>query len=156
MSNKQDPEHCAHKRHPLELDRLKQHIEHFTKVGDPAEAARFSALHKNTEDRAGHATKAADLVDKLGLSHDVTPHSVTYNDAVNYVAKVLHEMQHGVTKSHYARAHYHVKDANGGAHCDEKLLNTPRDACAEVIEHLGLTDAAHVAAVKEFFGKAAE
>lgn len=151
MSTTQDPEQAAHKRHARELELLKGHIEYFTKAGDLVEAARFQALHKHTADRLAHAEKAAPLVDALGLSHEVTRDAITYNDALNFVAKTLHEMQHGVTRSPYARAHYHVKDANGGAHADDALLNAPRDHAAEVVEHLGLTAPEHIAAVNTFF-----
>jgi hypothetical protein len=36
-------------------------------------------------------------------------------------------------------------------HCDETLFLAPRNPAAEVIEHLGLKDPAHIARVTQYF-----
>ncbi len=167
MPEAQKAEHGAHLRLPGEIAKLEKHIEHFKSVGDEREAAVYTERLKHTKDGLVHALKAKELVDQLGLSHDVTPTTITYNDALHFVAKALHETQHGVTKSLYARAHGHLKHVKGTRlddkgnvadadehHVDHGLLNAARDAAAEVITHLGLTDPAHVSAVNSFFGKA--
>jgi uncharacterized protein (UPF0261 family) len=128
--SQQDPENCAHKRHARELEKLRGHVAYFDKSGDEVEAAKYRALLKHTEDRLEHVAQAKPLVDSLGLSHEVNLTSVTYGDALNYVAKVLHEQQHGV--------------------------RTERDFADDVITHLGLTAPEHIGAVNAFFGKAAE
>lgn len=151
--NAQNPAHGSHLRLPEELERLNRHVEHFAAAGDEVEAEVYRARAKHTADRATHARSAAALCDGLGLSHDITPDSITYNDAVNFVAKVKHELQHGVVTSQYQRAGH--SGVNDGTHVDEALVKAKRDPAAEVIEHLGLTEPEHVSAVQAFFGKVA-
>lgn len=190
---KQDPEHAAHRRLPGEIERVAKHLEHFKAHGSAIDIAEWTQRLKHTQDRHPHALKAADLVDKLGLSHEVKPGQITYNDALNFVAKTLHEIQHGVATSNYSRAHAemvrswtgkratndagehvglvtHVQKTENGklafeadgvtpvmvesTHVDLARHAAPRDPAAEVVEHLGLTDPAHVALVTSFFGKA--
>lgn len=167
MPEVQKAEHGAHLRLPNEVALLEKHVEYFKSCGDENKASAFAEELKHTKDGLAHALKAKDLIDQLGLSHEITKTSITYNDALRFVAKTLHETQHGVTKSTFARAHERLKDVKGTRldakgnvvdsnepHVDPQMLAAPRDAASEVIEHLGLTDPAHVAAVKSFFGKA--
>jgi len=167
MPEAQKAEHGAHLRLPEEAARLEKHIEHFKSSGDELEAAAYAERLKHTRARHVHAVKAAAFVDALGLKHEIAPNAITYNDALNFVAKTLHEEEHGVKTSTVARAHGHLKnikgtrcDADGKVidpnqdHVDPELLAAPRDAAAEVIAHLGLTDENHVAAAKALFQKA--
>ncbi len=166
----QDPAHGAHLRHPVEADRHAKAAEFHKANGDEAEHARSKNLEKWTRERQVHNLKALPFIDSLGLSHDVTPSTVTYNDALNYVAKVLHERQHASegnpesAKSEFARAHQHLRHVKGTRtdeggnvvdpnepHVDPALLDAPRDHAAEVIAHLGLTDAAQIVAAKALF-----
>lgn len=167
MPEAQKAEDGAHLRLPGEVAQLEKHIEYFTSAGDTRRAADYTAELKHTKAGLVHASKAKELVDQLGLTHEVTPKTITYNDALRFVAKTLHEVELGVTTSTFARAHGHLKavkgtrvDAEGNQlapdelHIDPELLAAPRDVVAEVVTHLGLTDPAHVAAVAALFGKA--
>lgn len=116
----QDPTHAAHLRHPAEADRHAKAAEFHKANGDEAEHARSKNLEKWTRERQVHNLKAKAFVDTLGLSHNVTPTTVTYNDALNYVSKALHEMQHAAegnpesAKSEYERSHRHLLGVNQG------------------------------------------
>jgi uncharacterized protein YoaH (UPF0181 family) len=155
----QDPAHGAHLRLPGEAEKLLRHATYFDSVGDVVEAAAYRLRHKHTVERHGHAVKAAAFVETLGLSHEVKSEGYTFNDAVNFVAKVLHEHdQHenrlAEIKPLYARAHGNIDPAtNDGAHVDLEKMNAPRDSAAEVIEALGLEGPAADAARALFAGK---
>jgi len=153
----QNPADAPHLALPAQVKMLTKHIEHFNASGDAPRAAAHEAELRHTRDRLEHAKRAAAFVDTLGLSHEVTPDAVTYNDACNYVAKVLHEMQHGVTSSEYTRAHKRLHGAGLGAdaakHYDEARLNVPRDAAAEICAHLGLDPEKHMTAAKALVGE---
>lgn len=116
----QDPAHAAHRRHPAAAERHAKLAEFAKSIGDEAEHARHVNLEKWTRERQAHNLKALPFIDSLGLSHNVTPSTITYNDALNYVAKVLHERQHASegnpesAKSEYARAHGHLLGVNQG------------------------------------------
>lgn len=121
------PADAPHVHHAKQIDLLKKHIEHFESAGDPVRAAQYASELKHTADRLEHAKRAAAVVDGFGLSHEITPATIAYNDAVNFVAKTLHEVAQGQKRT-----------AQG------------------VIDHLGLTDSAHIAAVRDLFaGKVA-
>jgi antirestriction protein ArdC len=150
----QNPDHAAHVRLPREIERLQKHIVHFEEAGDELEANDYKARLKHTQDRHAHVSAAKALVDQFGLSHDIHPDAITYNDALNFVAKTMHETQHGVTKSTYVRANH--SSANDGKHISLDKQNAPRDPAAEVVEHLGLTDPQHIAAVQAFFSTTKE
>lgn len=160
-----------HDRHAADLAYLDQKIGWFAQAvkanPNSVQAAKdlgeAQASRRHTGDRLAHATRAADVVDKLGLTDEVTPHTVTRADAANYLAKVAHEIQHGLTASHYARAHGHLRGirtphpdkARAAAgemidHADPAMLDAPWDPAAEAIEHLGLTDPQHRQAVLDF------
>lgn len=148
----QDPAHAQHLRLPGEIELLKKHIKYFRDLGDNVEADKYEEKLKHSQDGLVHASRAATLVDQLELSHEITPTTITYNDALRFVAKTLHETQHGTKTSNYTRANH--SSVNDGAHIDLEKHNAPRDEATEVIEHLGLTEPAHIAAVNTFFGKA--
>lgn len=164
----QDPANAPHLRHPREAERLKRHIEHFRSAGDEEEAKKYEALLAHTTDRSTHASTAVSFVSSLGLSHDITPETITHNDALAFVSKQLHEQQHakagtrgneadGPHRSIYARAHLSVVGVNAtkeneSPHADKALMAAPRDFAAETIEHLALTNESQIAACKALFG----
>jgi hypothetical protein len=139
-------------KHAEQVTLLAKHVEHFRSVGDERRAAQYQAELEQTRDRLVFDQKAEAFVSTLALSEDVTPTTITHSDAVNYVAKVLHEVAQGVKSSHYQRAHRHV-DAklNDGAHVDGSRMTAPWDPAMDVVEHLGLTDATHVTAARSLF-----
>lgn len=148
----QSPAHGAHLRLPEDIQQLEKHIAHFRACGDENEANAYAERLKHAKVRLSVAARAAALVDQFGLKHDIAPGEITYNDAVNFVAKTMHECVHGVASSNYTRANH--SDANDGAHIDPAQHGVRRDPAVEVVEHLGLVDPAHIAAVNALFGKA--
>jgi hypothetical protein len=154
----QHPDHGAHKRLPTEVERLDKAVKYFQSQGDEKMLSQIVPQLDGAKERLAHAAKAAEFVALLDLSHEVNGHSYTVNDAINVVAKVLHEHEHhesgkAEVKSLYARAHGHLRGINDGEHCDEEKLSAPRDSHAELVEHLGLTDPAHIDAAKALFKK---
>lgn len=143
--------------HPLEhhgrqAALLEKHVDHASSIGDTDRAETFAGELQHTRDRLAHATKASAFVDTLGLGDEVNAHSITRADATNYVAKVLHEVANGGHESHFTRAHAHLEH-DEHAVFDRGRLKAPFDPAADVIEHLGLEDPAHVAAAKALFAK---
>lgn len=151
MTIKQDPNHGAHLRLPEEVTRLEKAVDFFKSQNDEKMLSQIMPQLDGAKDRLKHAVKAAAFVDKLGLSHEVSVGSYTYNDAVNVVAKTLHEHEHGV-KSLYHRAHKRVEGVNDDAHCCPIKLAESRDPVAELVAHLGLKDE-HIEAAKSLFGE---
>lgn len=148
-----DPPQVAHVK---QIDLLNKHIAHFQSVGDTLRADEYAAELKNTQHRQAFDMVAAKLVDTLGLTNKVTPDTITYNDAVNYIAKVLHEVAQGVKTSSYQRSHRNVvgvnKDKEGkDLHVDPVKIGSKWDPAEEVIAHLGLTDDKQKAAVQALF-----
>jgi hypothetical protein len=156
----QDPAHGAHLRLPTEADLLAKHAAYFDGLGDKVEAANYLQREKHTRARHVHALKAAAFVETLGLGHEVKTEGYTFNDAVNFVAKAMHEHEQHESGTHtiaplYVRGHAAVKDVNEATHVDLEKFNAPRDSAGEVIDALGLTDPAQIEAAKALFvGKA--
>lgn len=153
----QDPADGAHLRLPAEVARLEKAVAFFTDQKDEKMLSQVVPQLAGAKDRLEHALKAVAFVDSLGLNHEVVPGKYTYNDALNVTAKVMHEHdQHTSGKFHikslYHRSHAHLKDANDGKHCDESKLGSGHGGAAELIEHLGLTDPAQIAAASALFG----
>ena len=148
----QDKNNGAHLRLPEEVARLEKAVTFFKEQGDEKMLSQLVPQLDGAKDRLDHAVKAAAFVEKLGLSHEVTKDSYTFNDAVNAVAKALHETEHGVA-SLYTRAHKHLDGVNDGAHCCPVKVKEPRDPAKELIEMLGLKDPVHVEAAKSLFGE---
>lgn len=146
----QDSKNAAHLRLPEEVARLEKAVEFFTAQKDEKMLSQLVPQLEGAKDRLEHAVKAAEFVDKLGLSNEVNTSSYTYNDAVNLVAKALHEVEHGVC-SVYTRAHKHLAGLNDGAHCCPVKVKEERDPVKELIETLGLNNPAHVEAAKNLF-----
>jgi hypothetical protein len=138
-------------KHLAEAALLAKHVEHFKTLSDDARAEAFAAEAAHTLVRAAFARKAEELVSKLGLKDEVTATTVTATDAVNFVAKVLHEDAHGVKTSHFQRANRHAAQVDSGKFVDAAKMVAPRDSAADVVEHLGLTDEKHIASVKALF-----
>ena len=151
MAN-QDQNNGAHLRLPDEISKLEKAVEFFKSQGDEKMLSQLVPQLDGAKDRLEHAVKAASFVEKLGLSHEITTSTYTVNDAINLVAKALHEIEHGVC-SVYARAHRHLAGANDGAHCCPVKLKEERDPVQEIIDALGIKEASHLDAVKELFGK---
>ena len=180
----QDPNDAPHLRFARNIESLERLIpilegEHEKNPGNATIAHHLDLAKqdlKHTKDRLPLAQKVAPLIEKLGLSHEITPDTVTANDAANFIAKVLHEVQDGVTTSHYTRTHtvrdmvgkklgelHPHKDPIHGESEDDKAarehrhaahvarMAAPFDPVADVVEHLGLTDEVHIAAVKALF-----
>jgi|HubBroStandDraft_5_1064220.scaffolds.fasta_scaffold48263_3 hypothetical protein len=141
--------------HAAQVALLEKHVAYFESVGDRKRSAEYAAEMRNTEARLVHDLRATEFVDMLGLTNEITPTTVTRNDAVNFVAKVLHEVEQGVNASHYVRAHYRLPLDRLDVHVDEKRMKQPWDPAADVVEHLGLTDPKHVAAATALFAKGA-
>lgn len=153
MSKTQDPNNGAHLRLPDEVARLEKAVAFFTEQKDEKMLSQIVPQLAGAKDRLVHAAKAVPFVEKLGLSHEVTTGTYTFNDAVGLVAKALHEHEHGVP-SLYTRAHKHLLGVNGDAHCCPVKVKEPRDPVAELVDHLGLSDEKHIEAAKSLFGKA--
>lgn len=145
------PQELPHVRQAREVELLKQHVAHFDQSGDATRAGAARAELKNTSDRLEHSSAAAAVVEQLGLGDEVNATSVTRADAINYLAKVRHEIAQGVKVSHYARTHASV--AKLPEHHDAERLKAPWDPAAEAVEHLGLSKPEHIAAATAFFGK---
>jgi hypothetical protein len=143
-----DAPHIAHAK---DAALLRQHVAHSAHIGDKRRSATLEAELKVTEQRRAFADRAALLCDGLGLTNEITKDTITYNDAVHFVAKVLHEVLHEETRSHYARSHAHLIGVNEGEHIDDVELAKPFDPAHDVIEHLGLEKAEDISAVTEFF-----
>jgi len=137
-------------KHTEQATLLAKHVDYFTSAGDSVRADSYAAELKHTNDRAQLAVKAEELVSKLGLTDEVTATTVTFTDAVNFVAKVLHEVAHKVKNSHYRRAHSRLPWRTVPIAQSERM-GAEFDPAADVVEHLGLTDEAHVALVKDLF-----
>src|SRR6478736_387478 len=152
MTISQDPKNGAHLRLPEEIARLEKAVEFFKSQGDEKMLSQLVPQLDGAKDRLDHAVKAAAFVEKLGFSHDVTTNSYTFNDAVNAVAKALHETEHGVA-SIYTRAHKHLEGINDGAHCCPVKVKQSRDPAAELVELLGLKEPEQIEAAKSLFGK---
>jgi hypothetical protein len=148
----QDPNNGAHLRLPEEVTRLEKAVDFFKSQGDEKMLSQLVPQLDGAKDRLDHAVKAAAFVDKLGLSHEVSTSGYTFNDAVNSVAKALHEVEHGVA-SVYTRAHKHLAGINDGAHCCPVKVKESRDPAKELVEMLDLKDPAHIEAAKSLFGK---
>src|SRR6478752_9828979 len=148
----QDPNNGAHLRLPVEVARLEKAVDFFKSQGDEKILSQLVPQLDGAKDRLEHAVKAAAFVERLGLSHEVTTSGYTFNDAVNVVAKSLHETEHGVA-SIYTRAHKHLAGLNDGAHCCPVKVKEKRDPANELIEVLGLKDPEHIEAAKALFGK---
>jgi hypothetical protein len=170
MPEMQAPNEAPHIRHAATLPMIDREIAFLeaevasapTDVRLATKLGSLRAERKHTADRLEFAKMAAALCDQLGLTHEVTRDTVTYNDGVNFVSKVLHELAHGVKTSQYARSHVHVRgletqwDGEDGkkidvVHCDEAKFTAPRDPAAEVIEHLGVKDPAKGALIQKLF-----
>lgn len=148
----QDKDNGAHVRLPQEIARLEKAVAFFKDQGDEKMLSQLMPQLDGAKDRFEHAVKAAGFVEKLGLSHEVTTGAYTFNDAVNVVAKALHETEHKVA-SVYTRAHKHLDGVNDGAHCCPVKVKAPRDPAGELIETLGLKDPKHIEAAKSLFGE---
>jgi hypothetical protein len=149
----QDPKDGAHLRLPEEVARLEKAVSFFKSSGDEKMLSQLVPQLDGAKDRLEHAVKAAVFVEKLGFSHEVSTHGYTFNDAVNVVAKALHETEHGVTASLYTRAHKHLDGVNDGAHCCPVKVREKRDPAKELIEILDLKEPGHTEAAKSLFGK---
>ena len=148
----QDPKNGAHLRLPEEVARLEKAVDYFKSTNDDKMLSQLVPQLEGAKDRLDHAVKAAAFVEKLGLGHEVTTGSYTFNDAVNAVAKALHETDHGVA-SVYTRAHKHLAGVNDNAHCCPVKVKEPRDPAKELVELLGLKDPEHIEAAKSLFGE---
>jgi len=148
----QDKNNGSHLRLPGEIAKLEKAVEFFKEQGDEVRLSQLVPQLDGAKDRLEHVLKALPFVEKLGLSHEVNTNSYTFNDALDTVAKYLHEAEHGV-KSVYARAHKHLDGVNDGAHCCPVKVKAPADYAAEMIEDLGLKDQDLVDAGKALFGK---
>jgi hypothetical protein len=115
--------------------------------------ADLKADLRSTDERLLHDQAATELCDKLGLTNVITPTTITHNDAVNFVARTLHAIALGEKRSHYQRGHAHLVGINDGAHADMTKMTEAWDPAAEVVEHLALTDPAHVSMVRELFAQ---
>lgn len=103
-----------HERLAAEATILATHVAHFQAVGDSRRMGQYQQELTHTKLRAALAQDAAAVVAMLGLADEINETSITRTDAINYLAKVLHELQNGEKRSHYARAHAKVskiKDA---------------------------------------------
>ncbi len=148
----QDKNHGAQVRLPEEVARLEKAVAFFKDQGDEKMLAQLMPQLDGAKDRLDHVVKAAAFVEKLGLTHEVTTGSYTFNDAVNAVAKALHETEHKVA-SVYTRAHEHLAGVNDNAHCCPIKVKEPRNPAAELIEMLDLKDPKHIEAAKSLFGE---
>lgn len=179
----QDPNHAPHLRHAESIAFLETFVPMLEKqaADRPYDGFLASQLDqaksnlKHTRDRLPLAVKAHALVSQFGFGHEIND-KITLNDAANYVAKVLHEVQDGVATSHYQRTHtvrdpfgkktgelHPHKDPIQGESADDKVarekrhadhlarMAAPWDPASDVIEHLALSEPAHVAAVKALF-----
>ncbi len=149
----QDKNNAAHLRLPEEVARLEKAVDFFTSQGDEKMLSQLVPQLDWAKDHLEHAVEAAAFVEKLGLTNEVTTGSYTFNDAVNAVAKLLHEVEHGVSTSVYTRAHKHLAGINDGSHCCPVKVKAPRNPVAELVELLDLKNPAHIEAVKSLFGK---
>lgn len=152
----QDPADGAHLRLPDEVARLEKAVAFFTESKDEKMLSQVVPQLAGAKERLPFAVKAAAFVEKLGLKHDVELGKYTFNDAVNVVARVLHENDQNnsgkfAIKSLYHRSHAHLKGANDGKHCDESKLGAAHGGHAELVEHLGLTDPEHLKAASALF-----
>jgi hypothetical protein len=161
--------------HAKQVELLTKHVDYFRSVGDTVRADAFVRELEGTAERIPHDEAAVALVSEFGFGDEVNATSITYTDAVNYVAKVLHECANGEKRSQYQRSHASVARANAALieryaaalkadpkaaqevpHVDEANMAAPWDPAAEVIAHLGLEKPEHVAAVRSLFaGKVA-
>src|SRR5580700_9812148 len=167
VSTPQPPPDPPQVEHARQVALLTKHVEYFRAAGDKVRAADFARQLKGNADRIPYDEAAAALVAQFGFTSEVKPVGITANDAISYVAKVLHEVANGETRSHYQRAHRSVTQADAALlarnakalaadpkapqeapHIDAAKMASPFDPAADVVEHLGLTDPAHVAAVR--------
>lgn len=150
-----------HIEHQLQLDAIPKHVAHFESFPDAASKARaeeYRAQIKPTQMRLGFDLQAKAIVDKMDLTDEVKPTGIRYSDAINFFAKVLHEVANGEKLSHYQRT-YTVRDPVGKVvgvvpTADKAKMAAPWDPAQDVIDHLAITDPALVAEVRALFPKA--
>lgn len=168
-----DDAQALHLRLPVEIKDLEEAVEFFTKKNNQGQLSKLIPQLDHARDMLGHAVQAATFIETLGLTNEVhaapNDEAATYtrNDAVALVAKLLHEHalhEAGLADipSHYARAHAHLEGVNAegtpevegenpNPHCCPVRLAKPRCTADELVEHLNLTDPAHVAAAIALF-----